>query len=114
MGIEDFLQHLMQGRSSTPAPTSNNPADYPRSVKIVDDESLMTIAHLERLSEERGNLIEEMQKLRERIEIVTAEHNIASTKLFQRLREQHPEVYARNMTGWRKWESEYYYVGWNE
>lgn len=109
--MEDLFRFFAR-QNSPSSPSSNNPADYPRSVKIEDGDALMTLALLERLSEERGNLVEEMQKVRERIEIITAEHSIASTKLFQRLREMHPDVYARDMTGWRKWEGDYFYVGW--
>lgn len=93
-------------------PTSDDPADYPRSTKITDDDAAMLIVTLERINERRNDVRRQMLDLSEQDSILHAEFTLAHAKLFQRLRQLHPDVCADGEHGWRKFDDAYWLVGW--
>lgn len=95
-------------------PESQNPEDYARSVKISDDECLLNLAHQSSISDELRRVGEEVARLQERAEVLEAQLRAKRAELFYALRRRYPEVASGGRVGWRYYEGEYYFVGWDE
>jgi len=93
-------------------PTSDDPRAYPRSVKIVDGDALMLISEIERVHERRMLVRRQLLDLTEQDSVLSAEINLAHARLFQRLRALHADVAADSEHGWRKFEDDFWFVGW--
>jgi len=89
-------------------PTSPNPGDYARSMRVEDDEILMI----------RTQLDEKWRQVRRHqahVDMLTAEGNALKERMFIRLDELYPNVRTMEPNGGvgvRQWEDAIWYVGW--
>ena len=90
-------------------PESDDPADYPRSVKIKDDRTNMLLEELQVKKREMHNAMS-------RMDVAWHEHEAFKSKTFLRLKELHPnvEIYEGVKSGCRffKYKGEWWFVGW--
>ncbi len=105
------------GGHQPPAPTWTDPAKYPRSDLIRDEECLLRLSQIERFNEQVVELRKEIIKLTDQMGILDADKDAQNARLFPRLRDLYPSVAQGYGFGWRKHESDgkmnYYVVGWD-
>ena len=112
MDPNDMLTSLFRalGLVST-GPRSANPKDFATAVKITDDECLLAVTKALELTRKQTALQRELN-------LVTQEANVANGRLVNLLRKNHPQVQTENIpesqVGLRKWEGDWYFVGWEE
>lgn len=98
----------MASDPNTTAPTSSNPADYARSIRVQDDEGLLLEAQFAVKAAEYRRMSAQMEVLKLETEAVRA-------RMFYRLDERYPEIGAGfgGGTGIRHFDGALYYVGWD-
>jgi hypothetical protein len=91
------------------APSSSNPADYARAVRVTDDDTLLLKA---RIDEHLRNL----WRLHTEVEIARAEQAALTQRLFLRLDGVYPGIRRLDPdggVGLRDWDDALWYVGWD-
>lgn len=92
-------------------PRNANPKDFATSAKITDDECLLGVTKALELNRRQ-------QALQRELNLVSQEANVANGRLFNSLRKKYPHVQTENIpesqVGLRKWEGDWYFVGWEE
>lgn len=102
------------GRAAQKLP--ENPAEYPRSVRITDGDALMATDQIKMLIERRNRLLQE-------VEALDAEMQAVKARLWVTLDKLHPGIKdhqrAGSRVGWREFDAdndgvtERYYIGWD-
>lgn len=111
--FQEFMRRFFEGIPQ--APTDNDPSHYAKSIPITHEECLMLLTRISMEQERYKALQEQAQKLWEQMQVIGAEYTALKTKLFYILREQYPEITKDTMGhGWRKFNDEYFFVGWDD
>ena len=90
---------------------SQDPADYPRSCEITDEECQMQLM-------EGTHKMQRIRRISAELKIAQAEFEAARQKLWLKLQDRYPDIVhpmdeSGGGEGWRKWQGKYYYVGWD-
>jgi hypothetical protein len=96
----------MEGK---PAPTSSNPQDYARAVRVEDDEVLL-------LKTQRDEKFRHLYRLQMAVEVAQAELTALRERTFLRLDELYPAIRRIDPdsgVGIREWQDDVWYVGWD-
>lgn len=117
-----LAEMLSSSGNTNTKPKSNNPAKYPRSVKLARefartpeqkdrvDSMIMMITEIEMRRKE-------IEDLGEQANIKMHEMALTRAKFFRMAAETFPEVATKKRTedgaGWREWKGDYYLVAWD-
>ena len=113
----DFLHMLLgvSGGGDFYQPPFDDPAKFPRAAPIMDDDSILRLAEMDKLLSEFAGLRKEMSRIQDRIDVVKADLDSHKVRLFQRMRALYPSITEGYGYGWRKFGEPpaYYVVGWD-
>jgi len=97
------------------SPPWNDPSKFPRSERVTDDECIERMMQIERFLERSKELRDKIVEIQEELNILSADMDGQKARLFPKLRKLYPTTYQEGgYYGWRKWESQYYAVGWDD
>lgn len=111
----DIFEHLFgQHGHEHPEARSSDPSQYPRAVRITDDEMKMAITKMDLNTEQQAALNRKLSELMDELNIARAERVVVETKFWREMREKFPLIVIDRQCGMglRKWDGEYWLVSW--
>ena len=108
--IENAFKQLFKNQQPEEK-ESDNPSDYPRSIKIVDSDILMLIT-------EQNMLLRKLERMMSEAKLVHAQGHVLTQKKWMMLEDKYPDVAnlhdpLHTGNGVRYWKGEWYYVSWD-
>lgn len=113
MGIFDHM-FGQQGGHEHPEIHYLDPAKFPRSAEITDDNLRMALTQMDMNDEKQTTLNVALNRLMEELNMARAERVILDTKFWREIREKFPTVAIDKQCGmgYRKWDGKFFLVSW--
>ena len=126
MTPEEMMKRLMEifsSQSSSSKHTSQNPAKYPRAIKLdpnkaTSEEQREQMDKMLMLLTEIEMKARDVSELGEQAAIKIGEGELARNRFFQLARQSFPNVITKQRreegSGWREWKGDFYIVAWDK